>query len=122
MRRRHCQTMSGLSSGEKYLFATRLFMPDSVGVKLNKTKKIDVRLDQELFDLVDNYAQASRLSRSQVVERALLQLFGRPVEDSPIHQGKANPPDSVGVKTLRASESFDSTPSTATTKSSHPAG
>lgn len=60
-------------------------------VKLLKTKKIDVRLDQELFDLVDNYAQASRLSRAQVVERALLNLFGRPVSDHPQTPEKNGP-------------------------------
>jgi predicted transcriptional regulator len=64
-------------------------MSDTVSVKMKKTKKIDVRLDQALFDLVDNHAQASRLSRAQVVERALLHLFGQTVEDNPIKQGKA---------------------------------
>jgi hypothetical protein len=68
-----------------------------------KTKKIDVRLDQELFDLVDNYAKSSRLSRAQVVERALLQLFGRPVMDNPITQGNAAP--------LKSSQKSSSKPS-----------
>jgi len=82
-------------------------MSDSVRVKLLKTKKIDVRLDQELFDLVDNYAQASRLSRAQVVERALLQLFGRPVADDPIPQGKAPTPERAGAKTSKLSANLD---------------
>jgi hypothetical protein len=77
-----------LSSGEKYLFANRRRLSDIARVKLKKTKKIDVRLDQALFDLVDAHAQASRLSRGQVVERALLHLFGQTVTDTPIHQGK----------------------------------
>jgi hypothetical protein len=76
-----------LSSGEKYLFANRRRLSDIARVKLKKTKKIDVRLDQELFDLVDAHAQASRLSRGQVVERALLHLFGQTVTDAP-PQGK----------------------------------
>jgi hypothetical protein len=77
-----------VSSGEKYLFANRRRLSDIARVKLKKTKKIDVRLDQVLFDLVDAHAQASRLSRGQVVERALLHLFGQTVTDTPIHQGK----------------------------------
>lgn len=55
---------------------------------MKKTKKIDVRLDQALFDLVDAHAQTARLSRGQVVERALLHLFGQTVEDAPIKMGK----------------------------------
>jgi len=78
-----------MSSEEKYLFAKRPYMSDTVSVKMKKTKKIDVRLDQALFDLVDNHAQASRLSRAQVVERALLHLFGQTVRDTPSKQGKA---------------------------------
>ena len=97
-------------------------MSDSVRVKLNKTKKIDVRLDQELFDLVDNYAQASRLSRGQVVERALLQLFGRPVADNPIHQGNDTPPEYVGAKILKASKSSDSMSSIHMKRNSRRAG
>jgi hypothetical protein len=77
-----------LSSGEKYLFANRRRLSDIARVKLKKTKKIDVRLDQVLFDLVDAHAQASRLSRGQVVERALLHLFGQTVTDA-LPQGKA---------------------------------
>lgn len=114
--------MSVLSSGEYYLFASRLFMSDSVGVKLKKTKKIDVRLDQELFDLVDKYAQASRLSRGQVIERALLQMFGRPVADDPISQGNDTAPEPAGVKTLKASKSLDFMSSIATKKNFHQAG
>jgi len=97
-------------------------MSDSVSVKLNKTKKIDVRLDQDLFDLVDNYAQASRLSRGQVVERALLQLFGRPVADDPLTQGNDTTPERAGVKTLKASRSLDSMSSIATKKNFPQAG
>jgi len=59
-------------------------------VKLKKTKKIDVRLDQALFDLVDTHAQSARLSRGQVVERALLQYLGQPVVDAPSYSGKGS--------------------------------
>ena len=96
-------------------------MSDSVRVKLLKTKKIDVRLDQELFDLVDNYAQASRLSRAQVVERALLQSFGRPVADNPIPQGNVAPQSSAS-NLFKPSETSDGGSSTANRPNSRKAG
>ena len=120
--RRHCPTLSVASSGELYLFAKRPFMSDTVSVKMKKTKKIDVRLDQALFDLVDNHAQASRLSRGQVVERALLQLFGQPVADDPIPQGNDKTPEHAGAKILKMSKNLDSLSSIATKKNSHLGG
>jgi hypothetical protein len=78
---------------------------------------------------IDRLAAAGGLTRSQWAREALTEManeatiYGitRKTEVTKV-SGKANPPDSVGVKTLRASESFDSTPSTVTTKNSHPAG
>lgn len=53
---------------------------------MNKTKKIDIRLDPELFIEIDSFATQARLSRSQVVERALLQFFGHEVVVAPLKQ------------------------------------
>ena len=58
-------------------------------MKLKKTKKIDVRLDTSLFDLIENHALSLRLSRAQVVERALLHFFGQTVKDTLVITGKA---------------------------------
>ena len=84
--------MSEVSSGEKYLFEKDRHLSDNESVK---TKKIDVRLDQDLYDSVDALAKNSRLSRSQVVERALLQFFGHSLAEDPIKygSGKATPQD-----------------------------
>lgn len=38
---------------------------------------------RELWEKVDSFAEASHLSRSQVVERALLAYFGEAVAESP---------------------------------------
>jgi hypothetical protein len=91
-------------------------------------KKIDTRLPADLHDLVSAYAEQNNLSRSQVVVAALKQFFGM-CPTNPVafaqSQGKASPQSPqapAGVKTLRASESFDSTHSTATGKNSLPAG
>jgi hypothetical protein len=77
--------MSGLSSGEKYLFATPQKKSDIVGVKQkqNKTEKIDVRLEPDLFAEVDSFAKANRISRSQVVQKALLKYFGHHLPSEP---------------------------------------
>jgi hypothetical protein len=51
--------------------------------KTQKTHKIDCRMTESLWTAVDGFAVASHLSRSQVVERALLQYFGQSVAESP---------------------------------------
>jgi len=51
--------------------------------KTQKTHKIDCRMTETLWTAVDGFAVASHLSRSQVVERALLQYFGQSVAESP---------------------------------------
>ena len=48
-------------------------MSDSCGVKV---KKIDTRLDDYLFALVDAYAKRHGLKRTQVIVRALEKYFG----------------------------------------------
>lgn len=51
--------------------------------KPQKTHKIDCRMTEALWEAVEGFATASHLSRSQVVERALLQYFGESVAESP---------------------------------------
>ena len=101
-----------------------------------KQKKIDTRLDDYLFALVDAFAKRHGLKRTQVIIRALEEFFGLEQADPKAFartqgktfaqsQGKAHPQDqqgNAGAKTLKASANFDSTPSTATKKSSRPAG
>jgi hypothetical protein len=57
--------------------------PKTLLSPVQKSAKLDVRLTPELRQLVDGFAHASRLSRSQVVERALLRFFGIKVLESP---------------------------------------
>jgi len=115
-------------------------------VKQEKTKRnFSIRLPEEVITLLDEIAANTGLNitRNNVVEqacewfvrtyrangdRSLTEADMRDLEAFLIERlapGKALPksqPDPAGVKTLRASASFDSTSSTATTKSSHPAG
>jgi hypothetical protein len=51
--------------------------------KQQKSHKIDCRMTEALWEQVETFAVASHLSRSQVVERALLQYFGESVAESP---------------------------------------
>jgi hypothetical protein len=51
--------------------------------KQQKSRKIDCRMTEALWEQVETFAAASHLSRSQVVERALLQYFGESVAESP---------------------------------------
>jgi predicted transcriptional regulator len=53
-------------------------------VKTLKQAKLDCRITQELRDQIDAFAQGARLSRSQVVERALLAYFGETVLETPV--------------------------------------
>ena len=122
MRAHFCLRLSDKSNKNNCVF---LKLSDIGGVN---HKKIDTRLPADLHDLVSAYAEQNNLSRSQVVVAALKQFFGM-CPTNPVafaqSQGKAFPqsqPEPAGVKTLRASANFDSTPSTATPKSSHPAG
>jgi hypothetical protein len=48
-----------------------------------KSHKIDCRMTESLWQQVETFAAASHLSRSQVVERALLMYFGESVAESP---------------------------------------
>jgi hypothetical protein len=115
---------------------------------MKKTKpktQFSVRLPEEVITLLDEIAANTGLNitRNNVVEqacewfvrtyrangdRSLTEADMRDLEAFLIERlapGKAllkSQPDSAGVKTLRASASLDSTPSTATTKSSHTAG
>ena len=112
--------MSEVSSGEKYLFEKDRHLSDNGSVK---TKKIDVRLDQDLFDSVDAFAKNSRLSRSQVVERALLQFFGHSLAEDPVQygSGKATPQDN-SLNVFIPSKTSVGGSSTATRPSSRRAG
>ena len=56
---------------------------DNCHVKTNKEAKLDTRITQELREKIDAFARTARLSRSQVVERALLQYFGETLIESP---------------------------------------
>ncbi len=49
----------------------------------NRTAKIDCRMSTDLWHKVDGFAQAAHLSRSQVVERALLSFFGEIIPETP---------------------------------------
>jgi hypothetical protein len=115
-------------------------------VKQEKTKRnFSIRLPEKVITLLDEIAANTGLNitRNNIVEqacewfvrtyrangnRSLTEADMRDLETFLIERlasGKALPksqPDLAGVKTLRASASFDSTSSTATTKSSHPAG
>jgi hypothetical protein len=51
--------------------------------KQQKSHKIDCRMTEALWQQVEIFAAASHLSRSQVVERALLMYFGESVAESP---------------------------------------
>ncbi len=42
-------------------------------------------MSPELWHKVDGFAQAAHLSRSQVVERALLAFFGEVIPENPKH-------------------------------------
>ena len=122
MRANICLRLSDMSNKN---YCTFQKLSDIGGVN---HKKIDTRLPADLHDLVSAYAEQNNLSRSQVVVAALKQFFGM-CPTNPVafaqSQGKAipqSPPANAGAATLRASANFDSTPSTATTKSSRPAG
>jgi hypothetical protein len=52
-------------------------------VKTIKGAKLDTRITIELRERIDAFAQSARLSRSQVVERALLTYFGETLIESP---------------------------------------
>ena len=56
---------------------------DNCPVKTIKGAKLDTRITIELRERIDAFAQSARLSRSQVVERALLQYFGETLIESP---------------------------------------
>ena len=56
---------------------------DNCRVKTIKGAKLDTRITMELREKIDAFAESARLSRSQVVERALLQYFGESVAESP---------------------------------------
>jgi hypothetical protein len=69
----------------KILICNHAKKSDIVGVKQkqNKSEKIDVRLEPDLFAEVDSFAKANRISRSQVVQRALLKYFGHHIASDP---------------------------------------
>jgi hypothetical protein len=69
----------------KILICKKPKKSDIVGVKQkqNKTEKIDVRLEPDLFAEVDSFAKANRISRSQVVQKALLKYFGHHLPSEP---------------------------------------
>lgn len=82
-----------------------------------KPKKIDTRMDASLYELVDSYARAHGLTRSQVVVAAVRQYFGispsNPVAFAQ-SQGKAPPQNApAGAEILKASASFGTGSSTA---------
>jgi hypothetical protein len=93
---------------------------------------ISTSVDEKTMEQIDALAARSGLTRGGWARAALTEAASesacyaktttRTNPKNAGDQGKANPPDSVGVKTLRASESFDSTPSTATTKTSRQDG
>lgn len=63
----------------------------------NKTARLDARIPEELRALVDQFAIVSRMSRSQVIERALLAYFGQAAPATPqavsINEASATFPD-----------------------------
>lgn len=65
-------------------------------MKPQKTHKIDCRMTGDLWEKVDGFAGASHLSRSQVVERALLAYFGETVQETPPQYGTRSPTASKG--------------------------
>lgn len=82
-----------------------------------KQKKIDTRMDDQLFKLVDGYARAHGMTRTQVVVAAVRQFFGM-TPANPVafaqSQGKTTPQNApVGAEILRPSETFGSGSSTA---------
>lgn len=80
-----------------------------------KPKKIDTRMDARLYELVDSYARAHGLTRSQVVVAAVRQYFGiSPSNPVAFAQGKTAPQsENVGAEILKASANFATGSSTA---------
>jgi len=73
-------------------------------------KKIDTRMDDHLFDLVDSYAKNNSMTRTQVVVAAVRQFFGltpaNPVAFAQ-SQGKSRPQAvAAGAAILTASANF----------------
>lgn len=113
MRGRYCQTTSDKQDKKIIKVAVRPLLSDIDGVK---PKKIDTRMDARLYELVDSYARAHSLTRSQVVVAAVRQYFGiSPSNPVAFAQGKTTPQNEpVGAEILKASASFATGSSTAT--------
>jgi hypothetical protein len=105
--------------------------PDRYGKGM---RSVSTTVTAEIYEEMERLAASGGLKVTAWARQALMDsaasgaVYGLKkyqINASEIPQGKAipqSPPATAGANTLKASANFDSTPSTATTKSSRPAG